>query len=128
MKFFERMFSASKETIESAKDVHSAFTLTDDNFWFSNRSYKSYEEQPTLKATFKFDTPELLDDCPFMAKIGMNESEGPKYFGVAYATESNQSELETWAKRFPWAHLIIGLDNDGVITDISQEIDLKEGI
>lgn len=127
MKFLERIFQPKKiEGKESVRNVHPDFKITHDNFWYTNKDYSPvHDGRINLKAVFKFEDPRLLDNCPFVAKIGMNESDGPKYFGVAYGSNENRAELENWAKKFPWAHLILDLDKDGAIVEGAREIDLN---
>lgn len=128
MKLFEKIFQPKQEAKESTKNLHPDFRITNDGFWYSNRNCSMYESEITLKVIFKFEDPILLDKCPFMAKIAMNKSEGSKYFGVAYGNNEKRSELENWAKKFPWAHLILDLDKDGVMIEGAKEIDLKSGV
>lgn len=126
MKFLEKIFQSKTEAKESVRKLHPDFKVTQDNFWYFNRVNSSgFPMRPTLKVIFKFENPALLDNCPFMAKIGMNESDGPKYFGVAYGSKQNRTELENWVKKFPWAHLILDLDKSGVMIEGAKEIDLK---
>jgi hypothetical protein len=68
------------------------------------------------KVRFAFDDPELLNECPFYAKIGMNKDKQipQRYIGFAYDHE--KSRLLNWAERFPFAELIDGLDHQGVST------------
>jgi len=70
---------------------------------------------------FSFDDPRLLDDCPFMAKIGVNEDQAVpgKYIGFAYGNDV--SKMSDWAKRFLFAEIIDRLDDGGVSTDESKK-------
>ena len=78
----------------------------------------------TLKVRFGFDNPALLDDFHFLGKIGINRDQNVKerFIGFAYGQDKDRNKLEEWAKKFPYAEIIIGLDRNGVITDDSQVI------
>jgi len=53
------------------------------------------------KVCFTFDDISLMDDCPFVAKIGYNKRDGDRYFGVAYARSLEQlDQVREWAMRF----------------------------
>ncbi|MCL5012099.1 MAG: hypothetical protein M1320_01610 [Patescibacteria group bacterium] len=129
MKIFDKLPQLKRIEHEgSVKKLHPDFRTTKDNFWYFNRLHSDLKTNPTLKVVFKFDDPALLDNCPFMAKIGINESDGPKYFGVAFGTNINRAELEHWAEKFVWAHLITDLDENGVKKDGASEIDLRPDV
>lgn len=76
-----------------------------------------------IKLAFPFNDPHLLDNCPFMCKIGENigSSHETKYYGFAYATEEEARALTNWGQRFPHAKLMTNLDSlTGVTTDQSN--------
>lgn len=76
-----------------------------------------------VKLAFPFDEPNLLDDCPFMCKIGENigASRETKYYGVAYATEEETQAVREWGQRFPHAKLITDLEPFGAGTTKRSE-------
>ena len=95
MHFFDKFLNRT-ENIESVKYLHPNFYTTDDDIWYYNRMYGGgfpYEKFPTIKVIFKFDDPSLLNDCSFVCKISLNKSDGPKYFGVAFAQDERKDEL-----------------------------------
>ena len=65
-----------------------------------------------IKLAFPFEDPTLLNNCPFMCKVGENIGTNPetKYYGVAYATEEDAQTLSDWGQRFPHAKLITNLE------------------
>ena len=78
---------------------------------FKPRVDKRKYGQP-VKLAFAFDDPGLLNNCPYMCKIGENigANQETKFYGVAYAIEENSQELCEWGQRFPHAKLISDID------------------
>ncbi|MBI5733286.1 hypothetical protein HY967_05065, partial [Candidatus Jorgensenbacteria bacterium] len=68
-----------------------------------------------------FDDPKLLDDCPFVCKIGKNVDGDTKYFGVAYGDETIQKQMKEWAKKFRRATLL-NESGDQILEEIKTEI------
>jgi hypothetical protein len=128
MKFFKKLFSkedlASKESV---KGIHPDFKKTHDKFWYFNREPKIGDDQINLKCRVGFNDPSLLNNCPFLAKIGLNmDPHLPfRYIGFAYAHAIQQDRLKEWGERFPFAELIIGLDDVKRIRDESKRVILK---
>lgn len=113
MKFFER-FKREDET--GVRDLHSDFKIHEGP-WYYNRSYDPFLDGETnLKVRFSFNEPFLLDECPFMAKIGLNQDSAldGKYIGFAYGQAKDKEVLRSWAQKFNYAELIEGLNRDGV--------------
>ncbi len=81
-----------------------------------------------MKIRFSFDDPSLLDNCPFIAKIGLNgdSNVGGKYIGFAYGRNTDQEALMLWAQKFNFAELIVGLDENAVSTPDSKVIPIKQ--
>jgi len=124
MRFLEHFRSREPEQ-ETVKGLHPNFSRSQDKFWYYNREYSPFvDRHVTHKVIFKFEDPRLLDDFPFLGKIGLNKEDGPKYFGVAYGDSRNKEQLVEWAKKFPWAQLLIGLDDAGVMTDKTKFVDI----
>jgi len=105
MKFFER-FRGKDET--GARDLHGDFRIHEGS-WCYNRSHNPFlDREITLKVRFAFDDPALMDNCPFMAKIGLNQDPAlhGKYIGFAYGQAKDQETLSSWAQKFNYAELI----------------------
>ena len=117
MRFFERF--ERKE--EGVKGLHENFGICD-RFWCHNRDYSYTDGKITMKARFSFDDPSSLNECPFLAKIGLNKDPDVpgKYIGFAYGSDAQT--LEAWAKKFSFSELITELDNNGVITKNPEKI------
>ncbi len=131
MGVFERFFQPSPEELEILKEVEELRKLHPDfqelhGPWLFNEGDGPH--RPTLKIRFAFRDPALLDDCQFYAKIGINKDTNiaEPYIGFAYGSGSTKDELETWAQKFPYAELIVGLDYGGVITPKSEVVILKQ--
>jgi hypothetical protein len=106
--------------------VHPDFRVRD-GFWTWNYNnfgtyiqekkphLKTYDKFGIIKVAFPFDDPSLLDNCPFMCKIGKNDTSDPgtQWFGVAYGYEDDAAALEAWAARFPSYELITSTDDTG---------------
>ena len=125
MSIFERMFNKEENPL---RDLHPNFRVKYDS-WYANRYHNPFiDGQSSLKVRFSFDDPKLLDDFPFLGKIGMNLEQNlkGKFIGFAYGQDKDRQTLEEWAKKFPYAEIIIGLDHDGVIRENSQVIKLTE--
>jgi hypothetical protein len=98
-----------------------------DGFWFwnytdfgkyikeSRKDLKIYNPNGIVKVAFPFDDVSLLNDCPFMCKIGENISslKDTKYFGIAYAYEDEIEKLEEFGKKFSRHEVIRDLDYRG---------------
>ncbi|MFA5023509.1 MAG: hypothetical protein WC523_00935 [Patescibacteria group bacterium] len=125
MKFFER-FRGEDET--GVRDLHKDFKIHEGS-WYHNRSYTPLAgEEPVIKIRFSFDDPILLDDCPFMAKIGLNQDPAVygKYVGFAYGQNKDREALTSWAQKFNFAELIVDLDQDGVSTPENKVTPIEE--
>lgn len=117
-------FPSGKEQKETTKGIHPDFRLRDGEY-YHNRPWELIDGPIVSKVGFKFDDPKLLDDCPFIAKVGINWSEGPKYFGLAYAHDGEQQTLIDWAQRFEYVRLMQPLSRTGELTDGTQTISIK---
>jgi hypothetical protein len=76
-----------------------------------------------IKLAFPFDEVGLLDNCPFMCKVGENigSNHETKYYGFAYAIEEDAQALVDWGQRFPHAKLMTNLESlTGVTTEQSN--------
>ncbi|MFA5773719.1 MAG: hypothetical protein WC908_03550 [Candidatus Paceibacterota bacterium] len=107
---------------------------TGDGFWFWNytdfgkyikenrRDLKFYDANGIIKIAFPFDDVNLLNNCPFMCKIGKNISSGKEteWFGVAYAYKDELEELKEFGKKFPNYKIITDIDNMAEIQDQSK--------
>ena len=125
MKFLER-FRGEDES--GVRDLHRNFKIHEGP-WYYNCSYSPFlDRETTLKIRFAFDDPSLLDDCPFMAKIGLNQDPAVngKYIGFAYGQAKDQETLSSWGQKFNYTELIKGLDNEGVSTSESKVTPLKQ--
>lgn len=126
MKFFEKIFSP--ETENDLRTLHKDFKVTHDKFWYFNREFDPIRDRElNVKAKVMFENPSLLDDCKFFAKIGKNENENVPFPYISFAYGKNKEEelLKIWAEKFPYAELIRGLDNSGVIKKDSEVVQLK---
>jgi hypothetical protein len=81
-----------------------------------------------LKLCLGFNDPNILSKTPFHAKAGRNaESAAPySYAAFLYARMRDRATLEEYAKPFPYAELIIGLDRNGGALPSAQRIMLKK--
>jgi hypothetical protein len=125
MGIFEKIINRERSPLDN---LHGDFKIKYGP-WRANRYYDPFiDGQSTMKVRFGFDDPKQLDDCPFLAKVGMNQdpSINNRFIGFAYGRDMDRQNLEGWAKTFPYAEIILGLDDSGVITDTSQVIKLTE--
>lgn len=121
MGFFQNLFNVKPL-------IHKDFPRKDEN-WFYNRDYNWLDDGSiTLKVRFAFDDPKLLDNCPFFARVGNNlDPDVPgQYVGFAYGSGADEERLREWAQRFPFAELIIGLDEEGMHTPESKFIPITQ--
>lgn len=114
---------------ENIKYVHGDFSKRYGP-WAFNKAYNPYqyaENTPNHKVRFSFDNPALLDNCPYIAKIGVNlDTDVPgKYIGFVYGFDEDVEEMKSWSEKFNFAELISGLDSDGVSKDDSQIFRIK---
>lgn len=89
--------------------------------WDQNKTWSNEAEggPPEIKAVFGFDDEYEIDDDPFVTKFADDATLKNRFFGVAYARSSKQSELCRWAASFKNARL---LTYDGkYIQDISTD-------
>ena len=96
-----------------------------------NRYYDHFiDGQSSLKVRFSFDNPNLLDDFPFLGKIGMNldPSLKEKFIGFAFFIDKVRISqyYKNGQKSFLTPKLLLGLDHDGVLKEDSQVIKLTD--
>ena len=121
MKFnFEKIFQKTSNLENS--QLHEDFQIKEDAWLFNRRHNIATDESICLKTRFAFDKLSLLDDCPYMAKIGINLDDNLpyRYIGFAYGDKENRNTLFQWAQKFPYSELIENLDYDGVSTEASS--------
>ncbi len=112
----------------SARGLHPSFGLTRDKYWYWNRSYdESLDLGVNLKLAFYFNDPANLGATHLHVKIGPNRAEWFqfRYTGRLYARDGARAEVEAYARRFPYAELIIGLDRNGGTLPNAKRIRLK---
>jgi hypothetical protein len=87
--------------------IHPNFTLDFLHFQ-QNRPWNvsAYKEHPQIKVVFYFDDSSLLNDCPFVAKVTLDQKLGYRFFGVAYGVKSDSEALRQWSSKFPWWSLV----------------------
>jgi len=126
MKFFEKSFWRGEDET-GVRDLHQDFNLHEGP-WYYNRAWDPVDGRTNVKIRFSFDDPTLLNECPFMAKIGLNQDPAVpgKYIGFAYGQDGDRAELEAWAQKFDFAELIAGLDRDAVSTANSTVTPIKK--
>jgi len=108
------------------KPIHPDFKIKDNFLWWNytdfgkyirekRRDLKTYALNGVIKVAFPFDDINLLDDCPFMCKIGENVSsqKDTKYFGIAYAYKDELEKLNEFGKKFSRYEIITDLDYMG---------------
>jgi hypothetical protein len=132
---FDRFKLFSGEKKETPALIHSDFNIKGDVYdqernlrwrwnWDELRSSPGRAKYArVIKLAFPFDDPAMLDNCPFMCKIGENigASKETKYYGFAYTTEEEAHALSEWGQRFPHAKLMTNLEPvSGVTTDESK--------
>lgn len=121
------MFNLFKK-IEKKEEklIHPDFKIKD-GFWFWNYTdfgkyikqkrtdLHTYDLNSVIKIAFPFDEIDLLNDCPFMCKIGDNVSsqKDTKYFGVAYAYKDEMEKINRFGKKFSRYEIITDLDYMG---------------
>ena len=123
MGILERMF---KKELDPVSDLHPDFKIKYD-VWYANRYYNPFIDGKTkLKVRFSFDDPKQLDHFPFLGKVSVNldPTISGKFIGFAYGQDKDREALESWAKKFPYAEIIIGLDDEGIIRNDSQVVKL----
>lgn len=119
MKFLD-VFRREYET--GVRNLHLDFKIHEGP-WYYNRHYSPFTDgKIAVKIRFSFDNPSLLDKCPFIAKIGLNNDSNVqgKYIGFAYGKIEETKSLATWAEKFNYAELIEGLDREGVSSPDSK--------
>ena len=138
----EKFFGGNKE---KPPLVHPDFGVKEDYddgfYWWWNytdiarylktKDLKKNKNPKIVKVAFPFDDPRLLDNCPFMCKIGKNigQKQETQYYGVAYGTEDDIEALKEWAQRFPHAKLLTSLGFNAETTERSKiEYIKKEGV
>lgn len=114
------VWQLKKEVFERQNEIllnnlHSDFGI-EAGPWRFNREKSFFEKMPTMKLRVGFDDVKLLDDCPFVAKIGINKDElvAGKYVGFFYGNVKVKDDLIKWAKKFPYSELIEGLDKNSI--------------
>lgn len=130
MKFDEESYKSFleyswREKAKKLRSIHPDFQLVSVNFldpqfaW--NKRILEQNKQASVKVIFAFDEPKLLDDCPFLAKVGFDKTNEHTFFGVAYDIEGDPEKLCEWVAKFPRAEL---LEYDGrLIKDILERED-----
>ncbi len=116
---------------KSACGLHPSFRITreSEGYWYWNRWRDIQRDTGTnVKAVFCFDDPALLADTPLLVKIGPNRLRARPYnfVGVVYARDCDRKALEDYARRFPWAELIIGLNRNAGTLPNSKYVMLKK--
>lgn len=127
MEIFDKLFGRKKEKT-GEQPIHFDFLVRDpDGFWWWNhtnfgkyirekKKLKLYDALGIIKIAFPFDDPKLLNNCPFMCKIGENTTsiKDTKWFGIAYGYKDDGDALIDWAsRRFPRYELITDTDDMG---------------
>mgnify|MGYP001559474485 CR=1 FL=1 len=76
-------------------------------FAYNRVRWADYQNrQAEVKLIFAFDDVRLLDKCPFLAKVGWDEKQGYRFFGVVYGYGEESKELCEWGEKFPWVQLM----------------------
>jgi tRNA(Ile)-lysidine synthase TilS/MesJ len=125
MSIFEKFFKVSDEN-HPEDLLHKDFTINNGR-WYFNRELRPNEEIDR-KIRFGLNNLEMVDGCKFLAKIGHNLDDKikTKFIGFAYGNKDNEENLKEWSKKFPYAEMIIGLDNNGAIKTDSKVNIIKE--
>ncbi len=109
--------------VKKKEFLHPQFTITKfDDRWEHNRTYKPWDGVINSKVRVLFDDLSLLDNCPFMAKVGTNFNGHIiplKYVAFCYGNGKNREELMAYARTFPYAEIIDGLNDDGTMHEHS---------
>jgi hypothetical protein len=80
--------------------LHPDFAIPN-GVWFRQNRYGTVACRENSKVCFTFTDLSLMDDCPFVAKIGFNKYNGHRYFGVAYAESPEElDQIRAWSTRF----------------------------
>ena len=119
MGLFEKFLNRSEGERISARGLHKSFGLSCDGFWYFKREFSIIDDHDAaIKVQFTFDDPSLLDESPFLTKIGPNQDETleGRWIGFAYGRGDAKQKLIEWAKKFPHAELIDHLNREGVST------------
>lgn len=105
---------------EILNNLHPDFRI-EDGPWRYNRELGFWDGAICMKVRFGFDDAQLLDDCKFHAKIGINNDPNipNRFIGFAYSRRGKKKDLVEWVKKFPFSELIVGLDSHGVIKEDS---------
>lgn len=123
---------SGRENKEKLPPIHPDFLIEDPSgyWWWNYTNFGEYLHKKgvkmlnpfdSMKIAFPFDDPELLNNCPFQAKVGKNSNKNEtKYFGVVYGYKGDEESLKSWASRFPRWELIVGLDNAGNAREFSK--------
>jgi hypothetical protein len=101
---FKKIKEKAAKILEQPPLIHPEFKIRfkvqDDDgkifYWFQNREVIP-GHFPSLKIAFPVDDPAILDECPFMAKIGNNTNpENHKYFALVYGGKDELRAMEEW--------------------------------
>lgn len=95
--------------------------------WLFNRTFNVFTDgEPAIKTRFAFDDASELRKTDFQAKIGINSDRAipHKFIGFAYGDKKKRTQLEEYARQYPWAELITNCDREGLSTDASEHIPL----
>ena len=114
---------------KSANGLHPAFRTTREGYWYWNRWRDiTRDTGANLKVIFCFDDPALLADTPLLVKIGPNRdcTRPYRFVGVVYARNRERAVIEEYARRFPYAELIIGLDRNAGTLPGAKHLVLKK--
>lgn len=106
-----------KEEVEQSPEIHPEFSEPDaGGYWrWNHTNFLDFKREkaeaenrkcvansiiPNFKIAFGFDDPAILENCPFMGKIGESDEEGSKYWGVFYGNKEDFEALKSWAGQF----------------------------
>ncbi|MCU0660568.1 MAG: hypothetical protein MUD00_03090 [Candidatus Pacebacteria bacterium] len=111
--FFKNFFLKK----EQKSLIHEEFKKSPDGFWYWN-SYWNLPFKPEFKVGFAFNDISLLDDFPFIGKIGLNTDGKCKYYGLVYGHSKvggyKKDDLVSWVNKFPESQFFAELDDFGV--------------
>lgn len=73
-----------------------------------NKIWSLKDGMPKFKITFCFNDTKLLDNCPYVCKVGFNYEydQNCMFFGVVYGKERDLDEIVARASQFPYQQLL----------------------